>query len=488
MTNEFKYGTETVLVPEIRQIQKRVLFIIPYIGLVERIGIMELSAIAKKMGHKVELATISGGDIEKKMQTFTPDFVCYAIHSGEHTKIIKLNRDLKQRYNFKSIFGGPHAMFHPQMVEEDGVDIVCIGEAEEVFMDLLNEKPLKDIQGIHYKEDGKTYFTGQRPLERDLDKYPFPDRELIYAYEKELADHGEKRISISRGCPFICTYCWNNELNKRGVGWAKLRVRSVDKVVEEVEQIKQKYPLKHLRFTDDTFNAIPIVWLREFAEKFGKLKIPFSCNVRAVLTNPEVAKLLRQAGCMTVFMAIETSNEKIRAELLKRYETNDQIKNAVKWYHDEGIKIATYSLCALPVENPLEIDLATLEFNAQLKVDMSWASLFSPTPGTDLSNYSIENEYFSGNFDELYNNTKTGSILKIKNKNEVMNLQKFFGVCSSHPWLIPIVKQLIKLPPNRIYRYLQFAYYGWREKFILSESKPGIKELLRLMGMIRYHM
>ena len=209
---------ETVLVPEVKQAQKSVLFIIPYIGLIERIGIMQLSAIVKQMGHKVELATISKGGIEEKMQAFTPDFVCYAIHSGEHTKIIKLNSDLKKKYNFKSVFGGPHAMFHPQIIEEDGIDIVCIGEAEEVFMDILNEKPLKDIQGIYYKEDGKTNFTGQRPLERDLDKYPFPDRKLFYDYEKELANHGEKRISISRGCPFICTYCWNNELNKRGIG------------------------------------------------------------------------------------------------------------------------------------------------------------------------------------------------------------------------------------------------------------------------------
>jgi len=258
--------------------------------------------------------------------------------------------------------------------------------------------------------------------------------------------------------------------------------------VEEVKQIKEKYTVKHLRFTDDTFNAVPIEWLREFAEKFGELKIPFSCNVRAVLTRPEVVKLMRQAGCMTVFMAIETSNEKVRADLLKRYETNEQIKNAVKFYHDAGIKVATYSLCGLPVENPLELDLATLEFNAKLKVDMSWASLFSPTPGTDLANYSIENGYFSGNFDELYSNTKTASILKLNNKNEVINLQKFFGVCSSHPWLIPIAKLLIKLPPNKIYRYMQYAYYGWKEKFILSESKPSLGEIFKLMNLLRHHV
>ncbi len=468
--------------------QKGLLFVVPYIGLIERIGIMQLSAIARSMGHRVALATISGGDVEQKISALKPDLVCYAIHSGEHSMILKFNERLKQKYPFTSIFGGPHAMFHPQIIEEPGVDIVCIGEAEEVLTDVLNDKPLSEIGGIHYKENGKTYFTGERELERNLDKYPFVDRELFYEYDHELANHGEKRISISRGCPFICAYCWNNELNKRGVGWNNLRVRSVDKVVEEVRQIKEKYPIKHIRFTDDTFNAIPIEWLREFAVKFGELKIPFTCNVRAVLTTQEVAKLLKQAGCMTVFLAIETSNEKVRSELLKRYETNEQIRKAVGWYKAEGIKIATYSLCALPVENPLELDLATLRFNSELGVDMSWASLFSPTPKTDLANYSIENDYFSGDFDELYSNTKTGTILDIPNKKEVTNLQKFFGICSNHPWTIPLVEQLIKLPPNRLFRYTQFAYYGWREKFILSESKPSFREMLKMVRMLRHHV
>ena len=465
----------------------KILFVIPYVGMVERIGIMQLSAITKQMGHAVRLATVSRGDIEEAMKSFAPDFVCYAVHSGEHTKILDLNRNLKARYTFTSIFGGPHAMFHPQIIEEEGVDIVCAGEAEEVFVHLLSGTPFKDIKGIYYKGGKGTVFTGYGPLERNLDKYPFPDRELFYEYEKELGSHGEKRVSISRGCPFICTYCWNNEVNRRYHDWGKLRVRSVDKVIEEVNIIKQKYPIRHIRFTDDTFNAIPLPWLREFAEKFGKLNIPFSCNVRSSLTTPEVARLLRQAGCVTVFLAIETANEQLRKELLKRYETNEQIKNAIAWYKGEGIKVATYSLCGLPVENPLAVDLETLKFNAQLNVDMSWASLFSPTPSTDLANYAIEHHYFSGNFDELYSSTKIGTILKLNNKREVTNLQKFFGICSSHPWLTPVVKQLIKLPPNRLFRYLQFAYYGWREKFILSETRPGIKEIFSLIRMLRYH-
>ncbi len=476
-----------VLKPAEQQTKQRILFVIPYVGMVERIGIMQLSSIAKQLGHAVELATMSRGDVEGKMKAFAPDFVCYAIHSGEHTKILGINRDLKARYEFTSIFGGPHAMFHPQIIEEEGVDIVCAGEAEEVFIQLLSGTPVKNIKGIHCKDGAKTMFTGYGTLERDLDKYPFPDRELFYSYEKELGNHGEKRISISRGCPFICTYCWNNEVNKRYDDWGRLRVRSVDKVVEEVNSIRQKYPIRHIRFTDDTFNAIPLVWLREFAGKFGTLNIPFSCNVRASLTTPEIARLLRQAGCLTVFLAIETSNEQLRKDLLKRYETNEQIKNAISWYKNEGIKVATYSLCGLPVENPLAVDLETLKFNSQLHVDMSWASLFSPTPSTDLANYAIEHGYFSGNFDELYSSTKIGTVLKLKNKREVTNLQKFFGICSSHPWLIPVVKQLVKLPPNRFFRYLQFAYYGWREKFILSETKPGLKEIISLMGMIRYH-
>jgi len=127
----------------------KVLFIVKEIGLVERLGIMYLSANLKKHGHIVELRRGLGENFLEEVRSFSPDIVAYSATTGAHKYYLELNRRLKKELSFLAILGGPHATFFPEVLEADGLDAVCVGEGEEPIVDLANSldanQPLDNI-------------------------------------------------------------------------------------------------------------------------------------------------------------------------------------------------------------------------------------------------------------------------------------------------------------------------------------------------------
>ena len=117
-----------------------ILFVLRNKIMCESLGTMYLSAIAKKGGCGTDLVYIDSDNVDSVMQEFKPDIVAYSIHTGEHKHLIKFNQELKQRYDFLSLFGGPHPTFFPEMIHDKGVDVVCVGEGEDAFEELLNAK------------------------------------------------------------------------------------------------------------------------------------------------------------------------------------------------------------------------------------------------------------------------------------------------------------------------------------------------------------
>lgn len=464
----------------------------------ERLGIMYLSAVAKKHGNKTDIIATDIEDIDTKMKEYKPDVLAYSVHTGEHTSVIKFNKKLKKKYKFLSVFGGPHPTFFPDMIKNDGVDVVIVGEAEDAFADLLNamqeRTPFKNIDNLYVKDaKGNITENPPRPLPHSLDDIPFPDRELIYNYDKSLAEEGEKRIISGRGCPFICSYCFNKKMmDIYGKDWSKVRKRSVDNIIEEVLEIKEKYPLEFIKFNDDTFIMADIEWLRELAEKWPKkVGIPWFCNVRANLITPEVAQLLAKAQCVSTFLAVETGNDEVRNTILRRYMSKDQIRNACKLLRENGIKYGFYNILGLPVKDKVKVDMETLRFNIELKPTMAWSSILTPYPGTWLGDYCKENGYFDGNYDSIRANNKIESSLKFrdaKEKRMVENLHKLFGITVSYPWLMPITKQLIKLPQNRLFMYILMGWYGYTLKVRMSPEKVTLGKMIKWAGALRKHV
>ena len=204
--------------------------------LIEPLGIMSLSAVLKEAGHQTDIIKCDLEDVEAKMMDFDPGIVAYSVCTGQHKYYRDINLRLKESFDFIAVFGGPHPTFFNEFINEPGVDIICLGEGEEAMVELAdrikNNQAFTDILNLCVKEQDKIIKNSVRPL-IDIEKLPFPDRELIAKYPKSF-NHPVKNFFWGRGCPYNCPYCFNHSLKQlyQGRG-AYVRLRSIESLLKE---------------------------------------------------------------------------------------------------------------------------------------------------------------------------------------------------------------------------------------------------------------
>lgn len=150
---------------------------------------------------------------------------------------------------------------------------------------------------------------------------------------------------------------------------------------------------------------------------------------------------------------MESGNEDLRNQVLKKQLTDDQIIKAADLLHKAGIKFRTYNILGLPDET-LDDAFSTVELNIKIKADYPWCSLFSPFPGTELTDYAYTKGYLSPTFDfeNLDKSFFLESKLSLPHIREMQNLQKFFQTAVLWPHSFLLIKKLIKLPPNIFFK------------------------------------
>jgi radical SAM superfamily enzyme YgiQ (UPF0313 family) len=433
------------------------------------LGILYLSSAIKKAGHRVFICEPSREKISDKIKKIKPDVIAYSVRTGFHRYYIDLNKKLKEQFNFFSVFGGPHATFFPEMIEEKGVDCVGIGECDEAFIDLLNRLEKKqsyvDTKNFWFNIRGKIKQNPLRELEQNLDNLPFPDRELLNDF-KEIRFSKIHNFIASRGCPFNCSYCFNHQLKKMYDGQKYVRRRSVDNVMAEIKQVAGKYKLKRVHFEDDTFN-MDKEWLKEFASKYPQ--IPFKCNVRCNLVDEEIVQLLKQANCISVTFAIEAGNDRIRNEILHRNMDKEQMINCAKLLKKYKIKFLTENILANPTST-LSDDIETLDMNLICRPDYPTVHILQPYPRTEIFEIAVKNNQFSK---EKINDLKSfygTSPLEISNKTERKNLQRIFAIVVAFPFLRKHVNFLIS--KKWLTPVYSFLYSLWRPYCMIFKIMP----------------
>ncbi len=446
----------------------------------EPLGIMSLAS-AVKHKHKVFVADPSRDDIDKTVSEIKPDLIAYSLRTGFHQRFLDINRKLKEKYDFVSIFGGPHPTFFPQMITEEGVDCVCRGEGDEAFLELLNllesGGDITKIKNLWVKENNKVHKNDVRELIQNLDTLEFLDRTIFDDYD-EVKNSKVRSFITGRGCPFNCSYCFNAGFKQLYKGQRYVRRRSVDHVIRELTDVKEKYGITLALFEDDIFN-LDKKWLREFSEKFRKLDLQcIIIGIRVDFMDEEVARLLKEANCIRVSFGIESGSEPIRRIILGRNITNGQVINCARLLRKNGIGFTTENIIAIPTST-LEDDLKTLELNIECKPLFSIAHIMHPYPSTEIFKIAVEQGMFDGDTFDSFGNYYKESPLKIENKTERENLQKLFALTVSFPFLYPHMRRLIRLRLTWLYTLLftiHKAYVGTK----WLPFRRSVKEYLSL--------
>jgi anaerobic magnesium-protoporphyrin IX monomethyl ester cyclase len=460
-------------------------------------GIMSLSAYLKRAGHEVALAIASQEDPVAFACRYEPDVVGYSVMTGSQRWYLSLNLRIKEALRRQgkevfSAFGGPHPTFFPEMIQEEGVDGLCIGEGEGALLDLAdslaNGKVRTDIPNWWFKTEEGIIRNPVRPLIRDLDSLPLPDRALIYDKHAATRRSPIKHFISSRGCPYNCTYCFNHAYYTIYAGERRVHQRSVGHVIQEVKEVKERWPLQHVVFMDDLF-IIRDDWLEELAERWpSEVGLPFFCNVRAdlIVRRPHKVRLLQRAGCVTVSMGIETANDRIRNDLLKRRMGREEIIRAAHLFRQAGIHVTATNMLALPT-GTLEDDLETMRLNAQARISYAHAFLFQPYPGTQLGDFARERGLMTGGWEDISAVAWERSPLVFNSegeKRQVEHLQRLFALGVEFPRLEPLIRRLIRLPDHPLVsKAFWWVHKLWKGYAIFRRVHPikvGVADLFRV--------
>lgn len=454
----------------------KILFIIPFKTSDEPLGVMYLSSVLKKAGHQTDLAIIETDNAVKNALDFSPDIIAFSITTGAQKKSLIINKQIKEKLpSVLSVFGGPHPTFFQEFINNEYVDVCCLGESEQAFVDLVNafdrgKKKITKIPNLIVKHNNRIFYNKVRPLISNLDSLPFPDRELLLKY-KHYRNSRVSYFLTSRGCPFNCTYCFNHVYKKMYKGSNLVRQRSVDNVIAEIKSVKDKHNLKFVRFVDDNF-IISSKWIDEFAKKYVKeINIPFMCYARPELVNDEIAQKLAKAGCISMAIGVEAGNDHVRCEILNRNISKERIIKSVNVIKKNGISVLLQNMVGIPFTTINE-DVETLDLNIACKPDYAWASVYQPYPGTKLGELAISSGLFEGNINEIPFTYHSRTVLNLPHKTQLEYLHKLFALAARFPFLKRTIIRAINLPQNKFILYTYnlifqtFKVYSYSTKII----------------------
>jgi len=372
-------------------------------------------------------------DFENVVNEYKPDIIGVSVFEISYTQGLNLLKRVKD-YDGIKIMGGIHATFSPEeIINEDSVDIVCIGEGEDAIVDLANfvrdKKDYSNIKNLWVKKDGKIIRNCVRPL-KDINEIPFQDW-TIYdkkrLYKPFLGDIVVTAgIQTSRGCFGQCTFCCNPNLQKIYDGQGRFfRVRDIEKTIAEIRYLKDKYDINFIKFVDADFLAKSKKDFNKFVEMYKKIKIPFWAEARADMITDEKAKALEDIGCKGFAIGIESGNEFIRNDILKKDVSNEQIEKAIKILKKTDMRICVNIIIGIPFETR-EMIFDTINFLRKIKIHNPIVNIFNPYRGTPLYDLCVKEKYLPKGY--LAGDYRGECVLNMPQvtKEEILGLQRTF--------------------------------------------------------------
>jgi len=477
----------------------RVLF---YYRGIENLGVGYLMSMLKHHGHEIDLIFDPGLDdnlfikaphlawlnrheqLLERAVAFKPDLVAMGSLTNLYPFTSKMAEMLKRRLGVPVIIGGHHAQALPDYIlENPNVDMVCIGEGEIALLELANRmergEDVTTIPGIWAKQGGVVHRNPMGELENDLDKFPFPEKQLWWEYGC-FKDNLE--IFTGRGCPFKCTFCnihYQREIFKDKGDF--LRKRSIPNVIAEFKQNLARYDVKFVSIHDDNFTTNPH-WVEEFCEAYRKeVNLPWYCFGYPTTIKPKLLQAMKAANCATIFMGVDSGDADIRRHLMERPMSDELILRSAQLIKDHGIGIQASCIYGNPGETPEQM-YKTLEMIDRIKPTQSSAYIFYPFPRTKMYDAAVKLGYLDAEGEEKVRRGISGyhheSILKHPHKELAETLAKVTPIYARTPEpLKPLLRWMIRRRMKRTALFLYVCLIPLTFPFLGME---GIKVTLRM--------
>jgi radical SAM superfamily enzyme YgiQ (UPF0313 family) len=267
--------------------------------------------------------------------------------------------DAYRRRGIPVVLGGIHPSANPAEALQHA-DAVCIGEAEEVWAQILADAAQRRLRGRYF-----------HPRPADLAGTPRPRWELVehtnYLYTNI--------VCTSRGCPFTCEFCYNSA----DYVHHEYRNRPIEQVVAEIGQLDTR----HVMFIDDNFIG-NIAWTREFLRAITPLRLKWNAAVSANIgLHLDLLDEMQRSGCQSLFIGFETVNgDSVRS--VRKYQNNvASYERLIHEVHRRGIMVNASMVFGFDHDHP-DVFRKTLDWLVRNKVETMTAHILTPYPGTRL--------------------------------------------------------------------------------------------------------
>jgi radical SAM superfamily enzyme YgiQ (UPF0313 family) len=371
------------------------------------------------MNHSIDFRTgfKSFSDITKDLQSlidnFKPNLIAITAMTCDYEFLMTWWREIDTKGAISTI-GGFHAtVAHTEIEKEKLFDIICIGQGESVFCDILDNidsgtECFSNIDGVSvYNKKDKIYSVGKKKklLSPELlwkiktDYSLFDQSYFRFPFDGKTMNLFQ--IDAGRGCPYSCSYCGNNSLRQHYKGLGKyVCTRPMESTFSVMRQMLVDRQVDIFSFTDECFLARSSSWIRVFFEKYkNEICKPFIMQTRAETITNETLDILSSVGVIffQIGLGVESGSVRILEKICNRMIKPDEIIRAYDLMHTyPNIRTNAYFMLGFPTETREEIWM-TINLCKRIKSKVNSASIYQPFPGQTLREKCIELGYIKGN-------------------------------------------------------------------------------------------
>jgi anaerobic magnesium-protoporphyrin IX monomethyl ester cyclase len=355
------------------------------------LGIAYVASSLRAAGHDVELLDgkldhLTVDAIIARVRARPPDLVGITCMTVEYPRAVEIAARIKRnRADLPVVVGGAHvnAVGRQALEEGEGFDFACVGEGEYLACELAEAlehgRDCSAIPGLVSRRDGDIWAAPPRPPPDDYDALAFPAWDLFRPVATlPLITH--------RGCPFQCVFCGHNS------GF-KPRYRTPGNVLDEIEEILERYRPERIRIEDETFGlhmGRTKAILEGIIERNLHRRVRFSAQTRVDRVDEQFMRLLKTANFELLELGVESGNAEMLLKI-KKGITLEQVERAVALAKANGLRVWCKFILGHPGETPATIR-DTIDFIAKIDPHQLSVSIMTPFPGTPIHEMALRGE------------------------------------------------------------------------------------------------
>ncbi len=441
------------------------------------LGLLHIGAVLEKMGQDVRLIDVDIEGLNQErlhsiINDFHPDLVGITSVTATFNQALEVAQEIKSLRDIPIVLGGIHATVDPAgAITHPNIDFLIKGEGEITICELVKilgagSFNFEDIKGLWYKKDRMVYHNEDRELIQDLDSIPYSAFHLLKSLNLYLPADAIKApvapIITTRGCPFNCTYCCTKQIFGR-----KVRARSVENVVGEIEILVKRYGVKEIDIMDDCFTYDKdrvSEFCTEIKRRNYKLAFCFSNGIRADQVDYEILKALKDIGLRYVMFGVESGDPQVLKNIKKGLRL-DRVKEAFRIAKSLRLETWACFIIGLPGDTDQTIR-RSIDFAKEIDPDFAKFLILKPFPGTevfkDLQSKGLITDL---NYDYFGVYTKPVHYLPEMSSERMLEWQKK-------------ANREFYLRPSKIFRHLLMMLKSWQR---VKVSLRGLKLMLKLM-------